>query len=91
MTEPAAVQNRNGWRIARIVALAAVVVSVAVGAVFGSRIGQDPTLVESPLIGQPAPDVTLSTARGFGHRRVGGSAGADRGGQLLGVLVHPLP
>ena len=66
MTAPTAVRNRNGWRIARIVALAVVVVVVALGAVLGSRIGQDPTLVESPLIGQPAPDVTFPLLEGSG-------------------------
>lgn len=33
--------------------------AVGVGAVFGSRLGTDPTLVDSPLIGRPAPAVTL--------------------------------
>lgn len=66
MTAPAGAQDRNGWRIARIVALAVVVLSVAVGAVLGSRIGQDPTLVDSPLIGQPAPDVTFPLLEGSG-------------------------
>ena len=66
MTAPAAEQNRTGWRIARIVALAVVVVAVALGALFGSRLGQDPTLVDSPLIGQPVPDVDLPLLEGDG-------------------------
>ncbi|MQA13500.1 MAG: redoxin domain-containing protein [Pseudonocardiaceae bacterium] len=36
-------------------ALAVVVLAIGIGAVFGARLGTDPTLVDSPLIGQPAP------------------------------------
>ena len=34
-------------------------VALAVGAAFGLRVGKDPTLVDSPLIGRPAPAATL--------------------------------
>jgi cytochrome c biogenesis protein CcmG/thiol:disulfide interchange protein DsbE len=37
------------------IALAVAVLAIAVGALFGTRIGKDPKLVDSPLIGQPAP------------------------------------
>ena len=36
-------------------ALAMVALAIGIGAVFGARLGIDPTLVESPLIGQQAP------------------------------------
>lgn len=43
-----------------IIAIAAIVLGAAVLAwVFGGRFGQDPRLVDSPLIGQPFPDLTL--------------------------------
>lgn len=45
-------RRRMLWWIGGLV-LAAV---VGVGAVLGARLGTDPTLVRSPLIGQPAPD-----------------------------------
>ena len=40
-------------------ATATVVLAVVVGAAFGLRIGKDPTLVDSPLIGKAAPAATL--------------------------------
>lgn len=43
------------WQILRWGALAIAAVAIGIGAVFGARLGTDPTLVESPLIGQPAP------------------------------------
>jgi cytochrome c biogenesis protein CcmG/thiol:disulfide interchange protein DsbE len=54
------------WRIVRWIALAVVVVAVGVGAVFGSRLGEDPTLVDSPLIGKPAPTATTPNLEGGG-------------------------
>ncbi|MBN9619610.1 MAG: redoxin domain-containing protein [Actinobacteria bacterium] len=42
------------WCAAGIVALA-----IAAGAVLGSQLGKDPSLVDSPLIGRPAPAETL--------------------------------
>lgn len=41
--------------------------AVGVGAVFGSRLGTNPTLVDSPLIGRPAPDFTLPLLEGTGE------------------------
>ena len=43
----------------RWVALAVAVAAIAVGAVLGSGLGKDPELVDTPLIGEPAPDLTL--------------------------------
>lgn len=53
---------RRRSRRLRLLAVAAAVVvfgAVGVGAVFGSRLGSDPTLVDTPLIGTAAPAVTL--------------------------------
>ena len=47
--------RRPGWRRVRWIALAVAVLAIGVGALFGTRIGKDPKLVDSPLIGQPAP------------------------------------
>lgn len=43
------------WRLVRWAALAVAIVAVGIGAVFGVQLGTDPTLVDSPLIGRPAP------------------------------------
>lgn len=43
----------------RRIILFALVVAVLVSAAFGTRFGQSPRAVDSPLIGQPAPDITL--------------------------------
>ncbi|MTV27599.1 TlpA family protein disulfide reductase [Nitriliruptoraceae bacterium ZYF776] len=40
-------------------AIAAIVIAILVAAAFGTRFGTDPGLVDSPLIGREAPDVTL--------------------------------
>ncbi len=47
------------WRWGRWSAVAVVAVVVLVSAAFATRFGADPTLVDSPLIGQPVPDVSL--------------------------------
>ncbi len=53
--EPPGAPRRKTW-----IAISGIVIVVAVLAwVFGGRFGQDPRLVESPLIGQPFPDLTL--------------------------------
>ena len=49
-------ERRWGVRLAVLLIVAAVLV---LGVVLGSRFGKDPRLVESPLIGKPAPDVVL--------------------------------
>lgn len=57
MQQPDAPRPRR--RLLWWTATAAVVLAVVFGAAFGLRVGQDPTLVDSPLIGQPAPAATL--------------------------------
>lgn len=47
------------WAIA-----ATVTVVLLVGAAFGLRLGKDPSLVDSPLIGKPAPAATLPALDG---------------------------
>ncbi|SSC22232.1 Thioredoxin of cytochrome c-type biogenesis, partial [Klenkia terrae] len=48
------------------VALSVVALVIGVAAVLGSRIQQDPTLVDSPLIGRAAADLTLPDLEGSG-------------------------
>ena len=48
---------RSPWP--RRVALLALALLIGVAAAFGTRFGTDPGVVDSPLIGRPAPDVTL--------------------------------
>jgi cytochrome c biogenesis protein CcmG/thiol:disulfide interchange protein DsbE len=43
------------WRALRWGALAVTALAIGIGAVFGARLGTDPTLVDSPLLGRPAP------------------------------------
>lgn len=43
------------------------VVAVLVGAAFGARFGMDPGTVDSPMIGQPTPDVALARLEGNGE------------------------
>lgn len=52
-------QRSPAGRWSRRIALASLVVLVGVAAAFGSQFGTDPAVVDSPLIGQPAPDVAL--------------------------------
>ena len=52
-------ERARRWRLVRWIALTGVVVAVGIGSVFGSRLGEDPTLVDSPLIGKPAPTATM--------------------------------
>lgn len=43
----------------RWIALVALLVSIAVAAALGTRFGTDPTVVDSPLLGEPAPAFSL--------------------------------
>lgn len=52
-------RRRPRRRLVAITVTVVVLVTVGVGAVLGSRLGTDATLVDSPLIGRPAPAVTL--------------------------------
>lgn len=48
-----------GLRWLRLSAIVVVVLTVGTAAIFGSRIGGDPTLINTPLIGTPAPNTTV--------------------------------
>lgn len=65
--EPYAVLNLGRpslafWWVAAVLIAIAVVTAV----VLGSRFGKDPNFVQSPLIGQPVPDITLERLDGSG-------------------------
>ena len=47
---------RRGSHLLVWVAVAIAVLAIGIGAVFGARLGKDPTLVDTPLIGTRAPD-----------------------------------
>lgn len=51
--------SRRLRRWLRWSAVLAVAVAVGVGAIFGARLDRDPTLVSTPLIGQPASERTV--------------------------------
>ncbi|MDH3517349.1 MAG: redoxin domain-containing protein [Acidimicrobiia bacterium] len=61
MTEaPSAEAKAGGRKFRAWMPLAAILVGVAILAfVFNGRFGNDPRLVDSPLIGQPLPELTL--------------------------------
>ncbi|OZM76388.1 redoxin domain-containing protein [Pseudonocardia sp. MH-G8] len=63
---PAPVPPRRR-RALRVAAVVVVLVAIGIGAMFGSRLTTDPTLVDSPLIGQPAPDFALPALEGTGE------------------------
>lgn len=52
--DPGAVEH-HGLPGLRLAALVAVVLTVGIAAIFGARLNRDPTLVNTPLLGQPAP------------------------------------
>ena len=65
MTDPAPssrVRSRIGWGLAVLA-----VVVVIVGVALASRFGSDPSLVNSPLIGQKVPDIVLPYLEGAGQ------------------------
>lgn len=61
-----AAHRSRRWRRIRWIAVAVVVVAIGVGAAFGSQLGKDPTLVDSPLIGRSAPAAVLPDLEGDG-------------------------
>jgi cytochrome c biogenesis protein CcmG/thiol:disulfide interchange protein DsbE len=65
--EDVPVAGATGARWPRWVALGGLVVVVALAAALGSRFGTDPTVVDSPLIGAPAPEFTLPYLEQDGH------------------------
>jgi cytochrome c biogenesis protein CcmG/thiol:disulfide interchange protein DsbE len=64
MTGPAVPRARRRRRLMAWIAALVVVLVLAVGTALGSRLGTDPALVDSPLIGQPAPSVQLPALQG---------------------------
>ena len=65
-TQPDTSEADNPTPWLRRAAWAAVVLVVGVAAAFGTRLGLDPGVVDSPLLGQPAPDVELPRLDGPG-------------------------
>lgn len=63
-------QRPSRYRVLLWLATGAVVVAVTLGAVLGSRLGEDPTLVDSPLIGTTAPGGELPYLEGEGTLRL---------------------
>ncbi|MBE1575380.1 TlpA family protein disulfide reductase [Amycolatopsis roodepoortensis] len=59
MSTESADPRTSTMRWLRWVALAAAIAAVVVGALLGTRLGKDPTLVDTPLIGKPAPELSL--------------------------------
>lgn len=55
------------WSGVRIAAVIVVVMAIGVGAVFGWRLVGESTVVDSPLIGRPAPAVVLPELDGDGE------------------------
>lgn len=66
LDSPLDAPQRHRWRAVRWTAALVIVAAIGVGAVFGSRLGADPALVDSPLIGQPAPTQRLPYLEGEG-------------------------
>lgn len=56
-TQPA--RRSSSGLLVRLAGLAVVAGSLVMAVILGSRFGKDPTLIARPLIGQPAPDLTL--------------------------------
>lgn len=63
-------------RLARWLALVAAAGTVVIAFVFGDRFGTDPGQVDSPLIGQPAPEVSMMTLDGSRQVRFGDFEGS---------------
>lgn len=58
----------SGHRFARwLTALPLLLITVLLGVVLGGRFGKDPKIVESPLIGSPAPPIDLAYLERAGH------------------------
>lgn len=62
----------------RLGALGVVAASIVVALAFTTRFGSDPNLVVSPLIGQPAPDITLPLLDTDGELRL-----SDHRGEIV--------
>lgn len=62
---------RRGPRLLVWAAVVIAVLTIGIGAVFGARLGKDPTLVDTPLIGIRAPDRTLPYLEKAGSMNLG--------------------
>jgi cytochrome c biogenesis protein CcmG/thiol:disulfide interchange protein DsbE len=71
--QPSQHPTRGRWP--RWLALASVAVVVVTGGVLGARFGADPSLVQTPLVGKPAPDGTLPMLDGDGRVSLAGLRG----------------
>lgn len=80
MTELDESRPTRGWRVIRWAPLVAAILAVGIGAVFGMRLGTDPTLIDTPLIGRPAPNRELPYLE-----RGGALALAELRGQIVVV------
>ena len=77
-------------RVLRWTGLAVVGVTVVLAVVLASRFGSDPGLVDSPLIGQPAPEFALAGLDGSEGASLSDLPRRHRRGQFLRVLVRPV-
>jgi cytochrome c biogenesis protein CcmG/thiol:disulfide interchange protein DsbE len=75
MSDPLAPAPPRRPRVLRLAAVVVAVAAIGIGAVFGSRLTSDPTLVDSPLIGRPAPEVVLPALEGPGEVALAGLRG----------------
>lgn len=64
----------------RRLALVVLAALIGIAAAFGTRFGTDPGVVDSPLIGRPAPNITLPHLEGDGERSL-----TDLRGQVVVV------
>jgi cytochrome c biogenesis protein CcmG/thiol:disulfide interchange protein DsbE len=71
--QPPVPPPRGRWP--RRLALAAVAAVVVTGGVLGARFGTDPTLVQTPLVGKPAPRLRLPLLDGSGQVDLAGLRG----------------
>lgn len=58
--------NASRWRVLKWSLTLAVVVAVGIGALFGTQLDDDPSLVHTPLIGEPAPTMRVPQLDGTG-------------------------
>jgi cytochrome c biogenesis protein CcmG/thiol:disulfide interchange protein DsbE len=65
-THPTRQKGNSGLSV-RLAAFAIVAASLVLAVILGARFGTDPSFIASPLIGQPAPDLTLAQLNGDGE------------------------
>lgn len=66
MTEPNAGESRSGRRRTWLIAGIGVAVVALMVLIFAGRFGEDPRLIDSPLIGEPLPSMELQLLDGTG-------------------------